>query len=272
MRARAAAPALLAVVLLSACAQPSSGGVPPTAADEVPRYSVTATVLENAEHGPQLCHSVAESLPPQCGGKDVLGWTWDGLEHEEAQGVRWGYYRLIGTWDGTAFTLTEPATAPAPGAATAPGVDFTSPCPAPAGGWKAVEPAKATQAGFDAAATKAPALPGFAGLWIDQNGGQNDPGRLVLNVRFTGDAAAREADLRAVWGGALCLSKAERTQAELERVQTDLAGPELMQSSISVVENRVDVTVFVATPEEQQRLDAKYGAGVVHLQGFLQPL
>jgi hypothetical protein len=272
MRARAAAPALFIVALLSACAQPSGNGAPSAAVSGGPsRYTVTATVLENAEHGPQLCHAVADSLPPQCGGKDVVGWTWDGLEHEEAQGVRWGYYRLVGTWDGTAFTLTEPATVPPAGAATAPGVDFTSPCPPPAGGWRAVDPARATQAAFDTAVTEASAMPGFAGLWIDQNGGQNEPGRLVLNIRFTGDPGSREAALRAVWGGALCLSKAERTQAELERIQAELSGPEILQSSVDVVGNRVDLTVFAATPEEQSRLDAKYGAGVIQLHGFLQP-
>jgi hypothetical protein len=276
MRARAATTTvLLAAVLLAACAQPAD--VPPEPDDPAPadptgRYTVDATVLESPEHGPQLCHAVAESLPPQCGGPDVLGWTWEGLAHEEAQATRWGFYRLVGTWDGTAFTLTSPATVAPVGGATEPGIDFTSPCPPPAGGWAAVDPGRATQAAFDAAAAKATAMPGFAGLWIDQNGGENDPRRLVLNVKFTGDPAAREAELRQVWGGALCLSPAARTQAELERIQNELTGPDILQSSVDVVANRVDLTVYAATPAEQARLDERYGAGVVRLRGFLRPV
>ena len=67
----------------------------------------------------------------------------------------------------------------------------------------------------------AEAEPDFAGFWVDQFPDQppyggNDPTRLVVNVRFTGDLERHERELRKVWGGALCVSQAERTQAELE--------------------------------------------------------
>jgi hypothetical protein len=282
MRARPAPLAVLPVLaatLLTACAQHPDIGVDPADVRPVSapsgkpgRYTVTATVLENAQHGPQLCHAVRQSLPPQCDGPDIVGWTWDGVAHEEAQGTRWGRYALVGTWDGATFTLGEPAAPPADGGLTEPGSDFRSPCKAPAGGWKVADAAKATQAAFDTATARATAMPGFAGLWIDQNGGENDPRKLVLNIRFTGDPATRQAALRAVWGGALCLSRAERSQADLDRIQSELTGADIMQSAIDVVGNRVDLTVFAATPEEQARLDATYGAGAVRLHGFLQPV
>ncbi|MGH8829004.1 MAG: hypothetical protein ACRDVZ_15690, partial [Jiangellaceae bacterium] len=46
------------------------------------RFRTYATVLESPEHGPQLCHGVAESLPPQCGGPDIAGWDWSAVEAE----------------------------------------------------------------------------------------------------------------------------------------------------------------------------------------------
>jgi hypothetical protein len=268
------APLLLAPLLLAACAQRPDIEVDPAdvRSGGSQRYAVTGTVLESPEHGPQLCHSVATSLPPQCGGPDVAGWTWDGLAHEAAQGTRWGTYALVGTWDGTTFTLTEPARAASGTAAPVPDIDFTSPCPAPAGGWKPTDPARATNAAFNALTTRAPGMPGFAGLWIDQNGGENDPRRFVVNIRFTGDPATREAALRAIWGGALCLSTATRTQSELDRIQAELTRPGVLQSSVDVVANRVDLTVYAATPAEQKRLDATYGAGAVRLTGWLRPL
>jgi len=46
----------------------------------------------------------------------------------------------------------------------------------------------------------------------------------VLNVRFTKDLARHEADIRTIWGGALCVSKALHTLAELIRVDAAKAG------------------------------------------------
>ena len=114
-------------------------------------------------------------------------------------------------------------------------------------------------------------MPGFAGLWIDQNGGENDPRRLVLNVRFTGDPATREAALREVWGGALCLSKAERSQADLDRIQTELTGPDILQSAIDVVGNRVTSPSTPPRPRSRRGWTPPTAPGVVRLHGFLQP-
>jgi len=149
----------VAALLLAACgdeeapvsASPSDA---PSSADSGQLYTGIFTVLENADHGPQLCGMVAESYPPQCGGPDIAGWNWDEApDAETANGVTWGFYSVTGTWDGTAFTLTEP---PLAGAATSPMVpdgaepDFSSPCEPPAGGWAVVDPATADEAGLAA--------------------------------------------------------------------------------------------------------------------------
>jgi hypothetical protein len=69
------------------------------------------TVLQIEGQTPQLClGAVAESYPPQCGGPEILEWDWDAADLEEtASGVTWGTYAVVGTWDGTRFTLTQPA-------------------------------------------------------------------------------------------------------------------------------------------------------------------
>ncbi|MBO3731625.1 hypothetical protein [Glycomyces niveus] len=79
----------------------------PTPPDAVV-YRGALTVLQGVERdAAELCGAVAESYPPQCGGLPVTGWDWDAVEHEEAEGVRWGSYLVTGTFDGKSFVLTE---------------------------------------------------------------------------------------------------------------------------------------------------------------------
>ncbi len=88
-------------------------------------------MLESTEHGPQLClGGIAASLPPQCGGPDIVGWSWDAVDAEEAaNGTTWGSYRVVGTYTDAVFSLTEPATSPDPSLADDGfEVDFSSPC------------------------------------------------------------------------------------------------------------------------------------------------
>jgi hypothetical protein len=253
-------------------------------------FQVTATVLESPEHGPQLCPAVAESYPPQCGGPELIGWDWDTVDSESASGTTWGSYLLTGTWDGSRFTLTRP---PEPDDGRSSGEpeepELTSPCAEPAGGWQPVEPATATQAALESALGRAAADPGYAGSWIDQSYldqlGEldqselerlaNDPARLVLNLRFTGDPAQREPAIRQVWGGALCLSGAEHTEAELvglqQRLHEDLPDT-VLSSGVDPLANAVVAQVFVADPGLQRELDQRYGGGAVILDGWLRPL
>ena len=76
-------------------------------ADEIV-YQGALTVLQGIERdSAELCGMVAESYPPQCGGLPVTGWDWSSVEHEEAEGVRWGSYIVTGTFDGKSLVLTE---------------------------------------------------------------------------------------------------------------------------------------------------------------------
>ncbi|MEU8108809.1 hypothetical protein AB0C18_34395 [Nonomuraea muscovyensis] len=275
----------LTTVLVTLAACGTSPPAPPT------RYEADGTVLSDSRHGPQLCANVATSLPPQCGGPDIVGWDWNTVKHSARNGVRWGEYHVVGTWDGARLTLTEPPRPAERRDAPVGRSDFATPCPAPPGGWRPVAPAKATHEAMEAAIGRAERLPGYAGSWLDQSyldeiegydpddprsveRYANDPERLVLNLRFTGDATAHEAAIREVWGGALCLSRARHTEAELRAVQ-ERASKEIkgvQSASVDVQAGRVDIRVWVVTPELQREVDATYGKGLVNLDGFLKPV
>jgi len=248
------------------------------------------SVLESPEHGPQLCNGMEQSYPPQCGGPDVVGWSWDAAEGEEsANGTTWGAYELTGTWDGGRFTLTEPPAPPRRVDRSDP--DFSSPCPEPDGGWAVVDPATTDRSSLDAAGAAAQGRPDFAGMWVDQSINpaaaepiegladelaMNDPTKLVLNVRVAGDVDAAERDLRAVWGGALCVSPADRTLVELSAIQTeigdDLAATGVLQGTgIDESHGVVEVEAFV-DDGLQAELDDRYGPGVVAVTASLQPV
>ncbi|UUZ60475.1 hypothetical protein [Nocardioides sp. B-3] len=103
------------------------------------------TVLDDGD-GPELClGGVAQSLPPQCSGPAVLDWA--RADHagayEEANGVRWGDFTLVGEWDGTAFTPTEVV---AGGDVPESRSPETTPCTEPPGGWTVLDPAMTTDA------------------------------------------------------------------------------------------------------------------------------
>jgi hypothetical protein len=286
--------AVLTLVLAAvpACARQGEGrvaqpGASPAPASTTPnlvpegytgRYRVTAAVLEGGGHGPQLCAAMAQSRPPQCGGIDIAGWSWGGLAHDSERGSSWGSYSLTGRYDGTVFTITEPAGPPDPEDPGAfPSPDFTTPCTPPPGGWTPLDRAKTTDAAITAAITRASAAPDYAGAWVDHHGGpgmpDNDPATTVLNVLFTGDLAAHEEALRKVWGGSLCVQKAARGEAELNRIQKELrTEPGVYTVSTDTVTNSVQLGVYVADVALERRLTQRYGPGVVRLGGLFVPI
>ncbi|MGF1662177.1 MAG: hypothetical protein ACFCVG_06855 [Kineosporiaceae bacterium] len=259
------------------------------------RFEVTATVLDDGAAGPQLCAGgVQESYPPQCAGPPVAGWDWDAVDHEAASGVRWGSYRLVGTWDGETFTVTEQATPPAP---SEPGVDgsdgFTVPCQPPPGGFPVADPARTGEADFSAAAAALEQRPDVGSVAVDQSGaasgataeptGLEDvlpPEEWVLVVTTTGDVAEVEAAARELWGGPLCVAPAARTGEELRAVQEAITGggsgdglvEEFLSVGVDAQAEQVVVTVLLATQDLQDRLDAEFGEGVVRLEGALRPI
>jgi hypothetical protein len=233
-----------------------------------------------------------ESLPPQCGGPDLVGWDWAAVDGEESRsGTTWGDYSVTGTWDGHRLTLTEPAGPSAPADDTE-RTELTSPCDPPPEGWAAVDPATTTDAARSAAFDYANEQPDFAGGWLDNSINpaaddephdeawsiaMNDPSKSVLNLRFTGDLGRHENEVRAIWGGPLCISVATRTAADLEAIRDEVmtefqASGSMISAGLDDASGVVGITVWVVDADDQARLDDRYGAGVVVLAGFLKPV
>ncbi|MGI8615839.1 MAG: hypothetical protein ACR2L4_03510 [Actinomycetota bacterium] len=210
----------------------------------------------------------------------VHGWSWNDVDGEEtASGVTWGEFHVVGTYDGSSFRVeqVEPPQAREPDD----GDPFETPCPEPAGGWTDVDPSATGEADQIAAMRTAEGIADYAGLWISylEEPSEFDPGPFVLNVAFTGDPKRYEGDLRAVWGGPLCVLSFDRTFRELRRAQHELSdggaqttGLELLWSSVDVLQNQVELGVVVVEPGTERALDATYGAGTVRLVPALRPV
>lgn len=98
---------LLAVVaaLGAACGDGGDPGADVGAGDPDRPYEGSFTVLESADHGPELCVQLAASMPPQCRGLPVVGWDWEAVADEETVGgTTWGGWHVTGTYDGERFT------------------------------------------------------------------------------------------------------------------------------------------------------------------------
>lgn len=82
-----------------------------------------------------------------------------------------------------------------------------------------------------------------------------------------------ERELRAVWGGNLCVVPAARTEAELNRIANQLMKlPGATSASADIVEGTASVTVWVATEELWRQVAREFGDDVVELDGILRPL
>jgi hypothetical protein len=275
---------LLAVVLLAlaqgcAASDPDGGGAGREAGRQAQRYQTTTGVLEGPKHGPELClGGVKMSYPPQCEGTRITNWRWDQVEGEEsAGGTTWGSYTVVGTYDGSSFTVLGaqhrlPGTPPS---AAERFRDEPKPaCKEPAGGWEVPDPAHRSQAHVNPAAEAARAEPDFAGVWVAylQPMGSNvaeDPGEMVLNVAFTGDLARHRAALRRLWGGRLCVTRLQHSYRELQRIQDELDGAagrslgvEVLKTGLMDDKNAVGLDVVVLDQEAREAIRRRYGDAV----------
>ena len=95
----------------------------------------------------------ADSLPPQCGGPDIDGWSWDAIDAEQsASGTTWVDAYVTGTYDATANRFTvDGARAPTEADRDSIGADgsqpdYGVPCPEPTGaGRRASRSGRATR-------------------------------------------------------------------------------------------------------------------------------
>jgi len=232
----------------------------------------------------------------------ITNWHWSQVKATKSKnGTLWGVYRVVGTYDGRAFTLTERPGPPDPAEPSPlyPDEPVITPCSPPgrqpfdaqanerlkavavmaltrqaalagqalsAGKWPpALDPELVASEQRTAAVTAlARQAPGYAGLWM-VNGGTIDQ---VLNVAFTGDVDRREAELREIWAGALCVVRYERTYHELRSIQDEFAAPrpfglQLIAVGIDEARNHVDVRTLIVDDGTRRAIDALYGVGAV---------
>ncbi len=144
-----------------------------------------------------------------------------------------------------------------------------------------LDPEKTTDAAFEQAFLTASHLDGYAGAWVDPLRSDppaaadgppeqlNDPALSIVNVKVTGDVTAAEEQLRKVWGGMLCVTTAQHTEAELGRIAEELNDlPGMLTSSGQF--DRVDVSVVHDDGSLQAWADATYGEGLVRVDSALK--
>ena len=81
---------------------------------------------------------------------------------------------------------------------------------------------------MDATLAAASALPTYASAWLTGD---------TINVAVTEDPEGAEAELRRTWGGMLCVTTVERTDADLNAVNQELQaalGEQLLTSGSTV--------------------------------------
>lgn len=245
-----------------AAADASSGEVPQPVPDGEVRTSGLVMVIDEGD-GPELClGAVAESYPPQCGGPALADFDWGDVGSEEASGVRWGSYALTGTFDGTTFTVTDAIPAALYDTMAPPEEEpLAAACDSPT----TTDTAKATPEDMDATLAAASALPTYASAWLTGN---------TINVAVTEDAEGAEAELRKTWGGMLCVTTVERTDADLNEVNQELQaalGDQLLTSG-STSPDSLDAQVVFDDGSIQEWADATYGDGLVRISSALVPV
>lgn len=256
------AKSLWLLFLLAGCGSVDGAAEP----GPITELTTQAMVLESKEHGPELCLSVLESLPPQCGDIPITNWDWAAAPGEETlNGTTWGdRYVVVGTFDGMRFTLTRPVTQAHAQPADASPSELATPCPEPDGGWPSSHGDLSTEQAAAGVLRAARRLPGFGHFWLDRST------RMVINVAVTGDLTVAERALRKVWDGPLCVSTTERTEKELRRIEREVRRVDGMSSS-AVGQGAVSVHVKYDDGSLQRQLDAKYGAGAVVVTSALKP-
>jgi hypothetical protein len=244
----------------AAVGTPSAEAPTPVPDGEV-RTSGLVMVLDDGD-GPEMClGGVAESYPPQCGGPALTDFDWGDVGSEEASGVRWGSYALTGTYDGATFTVTDAIPAALYDVMAEPEQEpLAAACDDPT----TTDTAKATPEDMDATLAAASALPSYASAWLTGN---------TINVAVTEDAAGAEAELRRTWGGMLCVTTVERTDADLNAVNEELQaalGEQLLTSG-SLAPDSLDAQVVYDDGSVQEWADAAYGDGLVRVSSALVP-
>jgi hypothetical protein len=243
-----------------------------------PLYEGNGLVMEHPDGDVVICFgSTTDTIPPQCGTTvPMQNWDWGGVDDEEkASGTTWGFYHLVGVYDGHSFSVVEWGSHEPPyyGISPSPG----TPCPEPEGGWPSTS-FEGGREGLHTAYLAAQEEPDYGGGWGDHPYEVPDGprGPVVLNVSFTSDLERHRRELEGLWKGPLCVSRASHKLDELRRIQRRLSWGGLeelglisLDSWIEEYRNRVVIGAVITDPEVEAILAEKYGEGTVLVEPAL---
>jgi hypothetical protein len=100
----------------------------------------------------------------------------------------------------------------------------------------------------------------------------------VLVIEFAQDVDARRAELSALYGGPLCVAPAPRSEYDVKQIGEMLSGGlgksyglEVISTGVTVHgHDAVSLNVVNVPPGVQDKIDAKFGKGVVVLDSVLK--
>jgi len=111
----------------------------------------------------------------------------------------------------------------------------------------------------------------FGGVWYDRRDHPADDKTYgVETVYFTKNVDRHRAEVRALWGGPLCVVKVERSLGHLEDVVQAIVHDKhygFLEVGVNEVDNDVQLVVVVADRELRQELDDRFGPGTVKALG-----
>ena len=145
------------------------------------------------------------SLPPQCGEVPIANWDWGAVAGEKSMyGTTWGEYHVVGTYDGEVFTVTEIGPT-APVRETTRPMSTTTRAPSPREAGVVRDPNGSTQedarpAGAYAKPSRTTSSPGWT---ISTRSSRSSARSSTCRVHRQGKR--REAEIREVWSGPLCV-------------------------------------------------------------------
>lgn len=258
-----------------------------TATDDDQIYRGTVTIIDTGDN-PMVCAGgVAESYPPQCSGPVLEGLDWSEITWAEtANGVTWADMTIDVRVDGDALLLAAAVEEPKPRGDDS--VDFTPPCAPPEGGWVWTDGPLTAPEDMDRAANYARTQPDSSAVWVynllenPEEGDLTGRQEYVLVALFTGNLATHETELRALWGGPLCVAERNTKASDLNAIQQEvtdqaLAGeiPGLVGFGYSYTEElkgEVVLGSLIVMPVAESWLAENYGDMPLRFESQLIPV
>lgn len=290
--------AIALALIAAACSADAGGGPaepadpPATTAPDAPspfpttpapdrRYATVTAIIEYGDVPVACVGGVAASLPPQCGGLDLIGFEWADVAFQEASGVRFtNATYLEGRFiDADQFEVAMARDATDADRPTGREFDFSSPCDPPEGGWAVVDASLVDENAIGRVQAYMDGTGDLSALWVTQPPSEvevMDPANTILNVAVLANAEQHEAAIRELYGGPLCVVVRSTSADRLRAIQDDLTDE--MQAlgfhyiGADELNGVVSVGVLVLDPVLEAELADRFGAGVIVYEAQFWPV